>query len=167
MSSAKLLLSLLLSVLLSACYTLSGISIDPTTNTFAISNFKNNAINAVPGLELQLTESLTDKINRETRLEQRLRSENPDIEFVGTLVDYRISSEAPQPGETVSLNRLTIVIALEYIDHKNDDNSWKSNFSHFVNFPADEDITGIQDDLIDEIKEQLMEDIFNKAFTNW
>ena len=66
-----------------------------------------------------------------------------------------------------SLNRLTIVIALEYIDHKNDDNSWKSNFSHFVNFPANQDITGIQDDLIDEIKDQLMEDIFNKAFTNW
>ncbi len=162
--------TLILAVLVSGCYTLSGISIDPETDTYFVANFKNNAPSALPGLELQLTEALVDKLNRETRLEFRPRSESPDIEMIGTLVDFRITSEAPQPGEVVALNRLTIVIALEYIDNKNKqdkEKNWKSNFSHFVNFDATVDITTIQDDLVEEIKDQLMEDIFNKAFTNW
>ena len=115
-------------ICLAGCYTFSGISIDPETNTYFVGNFKNNAPNAVPGLELQMTEALVDKLNRETRLEYRQRSENPDIEMNGTLVDYRITSEAPQPGENVSLNRLTIVIALEYIDNQDNEKNWKIQF---------------------------------------
>lgn len=163
-SFVSLCLSFFLAFLF-GCYSFSGISIDPNTRTYYVPNFKNNAINAVPGLELEFTEALKDKINRETRL--AYNDVNPDIEFVGTLVDYRISSEAPRPGETVSLNRLTIVLAIDYIDNQDQKKSWKSNFSFFSNFDATQDITSIQEDLIQEIRTQLMEDIFNKAFTAW
>ncbi len=152
-------------IYLSGCYSLSGISIDPTVETYYVENLKNNAVSAPPGLELTITESLKEKILRETRL--NWNDTEPDIEFKGSLVDFRITSEAPRPGETVSLNRLTIVIALEYIDNQDEEKSWKSNFSHFVNFDASVDIASSQEEFIDEINIQLMEDIFNKAFTNW
>ncbi len=153
-------------LLVSGCYSLSNTSIDYTkVKTYYIENFRNNALNAFPDVEREFTEGLKEKIRTQSRLVYE--DANPDIEFKGTVVDYRISSEAPQPGELVSLNRLTIVLAIEYIDNTNEENNWRSNFSHFVNFDATEDITSIQEDLIEEIRDQLMEDIFNKAFTNW
>ena len=156
----------ILFLFLSGCYSLSNTSIDYTAiRTYYISNFRNNALNAFPDIEREFTEALKEKIRTQSRLVYD--DANPNIEFNGTLVSYRITSEAPQPGENVSLNRLTIVLAIEYIDNTNEENNWKSNFSHFVNFDATEDVNSIQEDLVEEIRDQLMEDIFNKAFTNW
>ena len=164
--SCKINLSILVLALgLSSCYSFSGISIDADISTFNIDNFQNNAPNSVPSLAQNFTEDLKNKVRTETRLIENNRE--PDIEFKGTIVDYRVTSEAPQPGETASINRLTINIAIEYIHHKDEEKGWKSNFSHFFDFPSSTDLSSIQEAAIEEITEQLMEDIFNKAFTDW
>lgn len=163
----RFLLVATLALFTSGCtVSFSGLSIDTRVySTYFVPNFKNNATNATPGLEQDLAEALRQKLRTEARLQKD--DINPDLEFNGTLVDYRVTSEAPQQGETVALNRLTIVLALEYIDNKNEENNWKSNFSHFENFSSDQDLASVEPDLIAVISDQLMEDIFNKAFTDW
>ena len=151
--------------LLSACYSFTGTNFDPNIKTYYVEPFRNNASNAIPALEQTVTENFKEKIRTESRL--LFADTNPDIEFKGTVVDYRISSEAPAPGEFTALNRLTIIVAVEYINNFDEEKGWKKNFSHFVNFDSSEDITSIQDDLVDEILTQILEDIFNKAFTDW
>ncbi|MEN0006827.1 MAG: LPS assembly lipoprotein LptE [Bacteroidota bacterium] len=149
----------------SGCYSLSGISIDPETNTYYVEPFKNNARNVVPSLAQILTEDLKEKIRLESRLLYVDR--DPDIEFKGTVVDYRVTSEAPEPGETTAINRLTIVTSIEYINTKNEDKNWKKNFPFFFDFASNVDLSNIQDEAIESISDQLMEDIFNEAFTDW
>ena len=163
----KKLLTLVVStcLLASGCYSFRGISIDPAVRTYYVGQFRNNAVNSPPTLEVTLTEDLKEKIRTESRL--LLEETNPDIEFQGTVVDFRVTSEAPQPGETTAINRLTIVTAIEYIDNTNEDKGWKQNFSFFFDFPSSTDLISIQDDAIRVISDQLMEDIFNKAFTDW
>jgi hypothetical protein len=153
------------SLFIAGCYSLSGISIDPDVNTYYIEPFKNNARNVVPSLAPILTEDLKEKIRTESRLLYIERE--PDIEFKGTVVDYRVTSEAPQAGELTAINRLTIVTAIEYINNKNEDKGWKQNFSFFFDFPSSTDLSSVQDEAIEAISDQLMEDIFNKAFTDW
>lgn len=157
--------SICLSFLLSGCYSFTGTNFDPNIKTYYVEPFRNNASNAIPALEQTVTENFKEKIRTESRL--LFADTNPDIEFKGTVVDYRISSEAPAPGEFTALNRLTIVVAVEYINNFDEEKGWKKNFSHFVNFDSSEDITSIQDDLVAEILDQILEDIFNKAFTDW
>ncbi len=153
------------SLLLSGCYSLSGVSIAPEVETYYVANFKDNAQNAPAPLSQDLTEALKEKIRTESRLAYSKR--NPDVEFTGTLVDYRITSEAPRPGELVAINRLTIVLAVEYINNTQEDAGWKSNFSFFFDFPANQDFNSIEQEANAEIISQLMEDIFNRAFTDW
>ncbi|NUQ23057.1 MAG: hypothetical protein HUU34_03825 [Saprospiraceae bacterium] len=148
-----------------ACYSLRGIDIDPNVNTYFVDQFRNNASNAPPSLPQTFTEALKEKIRTESRLVYT--DTDPDISFKGAIVDFRVTSEAPQPGETTSLNRLTITTAIEYIHAKDEKKGWKSNFSFFYDFPSSTDLGSIQDDAIDVISKQMMEDIFNKAFTNW
>lgn len=147
------------------CYTLSGISIPDNVNTYFVTQFENNALNAPPTLPVEVTEALKEKVRTTTRL--TLAEVDPDIEFRGTVVDFRVTSEAPQPGEFSAINRLTIVTAVEYINHHDDEAGFRRNFSFFFDFPATQDLSQVQDEAVQEILNQIMEDIFNEAFTDW
>ncbi|MCP3929251.1 MAG: hypothetical protein GY705_09150 [Bacteroidetes bacterium] len=160
----RLLFSLFI-LTFSGCYSFKGISIPPEVNTFYVAEFDNKANNVVPTLAQTITEALKSKIRTESRL--IWNETEPDVEFQGSIVDYRITAEAPQPGEYSGVNRLTIILSVEYINSTNEEDTWKSNFSYFYDFPADTDLISIQDEAIDAINEQLLEDIFNKAFTSW
>ena len=78
-----------------------------------------------------------------------------------------MTAEAPAPGESSALNRLTIVTAIEYINHKDEEAGFKRNFSFFFDFPATTELASVQTDAVQTILDQLTEDIFNAAFTNW
>lgn len=156
---------LFIAISLQACYSLSGVSIGPEVNTYFVLQFRSNADNAPPTLEQTLTEALKEKIRTESRL--ILDELNPDVEFSGTVVDYRVTSEAPQPGELTAINRLTINVAVEYTNNREEDKNWRNNFSFFFDFPSSTDLSSVQDEAILAITTQLVEDIFNKAFTDW
>ncbi|MEL7221320.1 MAG: LPS assembly lipoprotein LptE [Bacteroidota bacterium] len=146
-------------------YSLRGISIPADVSTYYVGQFKNNALNAPPTLAIETAEALKEKIRRESRL--ILNETEPDVEFQGTIVDFRVTAEAPQPGESSAINRLTIITAVEYISNKNEEDGFKQNFSFFFDFPATTDLSAVQTQAIEDILAQITEDIFNKAFTNW
>jgi hypothetical protein len=155
------------SLTFTSCYSFKGISIDPNVNTFFIQNFEVSAASAPPTLAVNFTERLKDKIRNETRL--NLKSTDPDIEFTGKVRDFRVVPVAPQPGQVVALNRLEIALDVMYIDHKTEAKSWTSSrpFQHFAEFPNDKDLLSIQDQLIAQIFDQILEDIFNATFNDW
>lgn len=163
MLNKVLLLSTLL--LLVAC----SIKLNPADTgdlkTYYIPQFINNAENSLPNLPIQMTEALKDKVRLQSTL--KYTDEDPDIELRGTLVDFRISSEAPRVGETTAINRLTITLAIEYYNNRTQKEIWKRNFSFFYNYPADQDFSVVQETAIRTISNQLMEDIFNAAFSDW
>ncbi len=159
------IISLAIVALSSGCYSFRGIDIPSDINTYYVSQFDNNADNAPPILNQTIREALREKMRTESRL---VWSEtNPDVEFIGKIVDYRVTSEAPQPGETTAISRLTIVTAIEYVNTKYEDKSWKSNFSFFFDFPSTTSFASVEEEAEQAILDQMMEDIFNKAFTSW
>jgi len=146
-------------------YSFKGISIPADVETYYVNPFKNNALNAPPTLAIETSEALREKIRRESPLVAN--ATHPDIEFKGTIVDFRVTAEAPQPGEFTSINRLTIVTKIDYISNKNEEDNFSQNFTRFFDFPATTELASIQSLAIEDILNQIMEDIFNKAFTNW
>lgn len=149
----------------SCTISLSGATLDPELKTFYIPNFTNNAENALPSLAQRLTENLKDKVRAESRLV--LSETEPDIEFRGTLVDYRITAEAPRTGESTAINRLTITLAITYFNNRKNVEVWQKNFSFFYDFSSAIDFSSVQETANKAISKQLMEDIFNAAFSNW
>ncbi len=155
----------LIGISTTGCYSFKGTSISPDVNTFYVAPFDNIAPDAPPTLPITFSEALREKILNESRL--IFDDEQPDVEFIGTITTWRVSSEAPQPGELVAFNRLTIGVRVEYINHRNEAENWKSNFSYFADYSADQNLLDVQDQLIEAINEELVNQIFNKAFTNW
>ncbi|WP_116105254.1 LPS assembly lipoprotein LptE [Lewinella sp. IMCC34191] len=163
----RTLLIVLLAVGLTSCYSFRGISIPEGVETAFVPVFQNNALTAPPTLPLDITEALRDKVRDEARLV--ITEDQPDIEMRGTLVDFRVSAEAATAGDEnaayARLNRLTIVVAIEYINLRDPNaENWKSNFSDYYNFDGNVALASVQDEAIEEILDNINEKIFNRAF---
>jgi len=152
-----------------SCYSFKGISIPPDISTFYVEQFQNSTVNGPADIGQQITESLRDIVLRSSRLSYN--DTDPDIEFVGRVNRFDVTSVAPQESDGgrfgSSLNRLQISVMIDYVNNKNEEDNWSQSFSFFQDFESTEDLTSVQDELILTIFEQLTEDIFNRAFTNW
>lgn len=158
-------LSLIFITFSSCRYGFKGTSISTDVNTFFVSVFDVGAQNAPTIIGQEFSNLLTDKIRRESRLDPV--DQDPDIEFEGNITRYQVSFEAPQPGETSAFNRLNVAVEVEYTNHTNEEDQWKNTFSFFFDFPSESNLIDIEDEAVDAIFDQLTEDVFNKAFTNW
>ena len=159
------LIALFAAPLLSGCYTFKGFSVSPELTTFKIAQFDNTTYNSPPNINQTFTESLKRKISRESRLV--LDETNPDIQFDGTITRFNVSSVSPEPGEFTALQRLTIAVNIRYSNFSDEEDKWEESFSFFADFSPDQQLIDVQDELIIIIFDQILEDIFNKAFTNW
>lgn len=146
-------------------YKYNGISIPPDVDTFYVSTFENRAGAAPAGIEQLFSESLKDKIRNGSRL--KFTEDTPDIEFEGAISGYNVRSMAPTAGNETAFNRLNISISVTFTNTLDEEEDWKKTFNWYQDFTNDQDLTANQDDFIETIFEQLTEDVFNQAFTNW
>jgi len=160
-----LFIFLFICIVFQGCYTLRGFSIDPNVNTYFVKTFDNGALNAPPTIGQTFTEQFKNKVRIQTRL--KYNDEIPDLEFIGSVSDYIITPEAPQPNATASFNKLEIAVVVECINNKDNNKNWKQRFSRFLTYSTDKDLLTIQDALITEISNLILEDIFRKAFEDW
>jgi len=158
--------------LLNSCtVSLKSTGISPTINTFFIEEFDNTTNNVVPTLSYDFTQALIDKIRNESRLDYI--ETDPDVVFSGSISRYQVTSVAPEENNgiaTTAFNRLEMGVQVKYINSKEDDpkkKEWSQLFSFFVDFESDQNLLDVQEELIIALNEQLVEDIFNKAFTDW
>ncbi len=167
-NQTRILLLILLPGLLSGCsmkYSFTGASIPPEVKTISIKYFQNNASLIVPSLSQKLTDGLRDKFTSETNL--NLVNDGGDLLLEGSITDYQTSPVAIQGNDQAALNRLTIAIDVNYTNTVDDNLSFESKFSRYADYSSSQNLTEVQEGLIEEINQMLIEDIFNKAVINW
>jgi len=159
--------AVLISLFSTSCgvYSFTGASIDPSVKSFTVHFITNQAPVVVPSLSQTLTDALKNKFLTSTNLS--LAQSAGDLEFSGAITSYQVNPVAAQANETAALNRLTISVSIDFVNHKNDKQSWNSTFSRYADYNSSSDLASVQDQLIKQINEQLVEDIFNKAVVNW
>ena len=149
----------------SSCYSLRGISIAPETETYQVEQFGVATSEAPPEVGQTFTERLKERVNQNTRL--AFDTESPDVTFAGTIVGFSVTPEAPNANNRSDQSRLTIRIAVDYIDNVTEANSYSQTFTDFEAFDANADLLSVQDQLVATLFERISEEAFNKAFSNW
>lgn len=146
-------------------YSFTGASIPPDVKTITIKYFPNNASLVVTSLSQKLTDGLRDKFTSETNLV--IINDGGDLVLEGSITDYKTSPVAIQGNDQAALNRLTITIDVVYTNTVDDNLSFDSKFSRYADYSSSENLTDVQESLIEEINVMLIEDVFNKAVINW
>ncbi len=161
-------ISVIIAIILSGCtirFTMNGASVPDNLKTFSVEYFENRAPQINPTLSQNFTEGLKDRITSESRLE--LSDGNGDVVFSGQITGYDTKPMAIQENAESAETRLTITIKVRYQNSKDPKTNWESSFSAYQDYDSSEDLSDVEDDLTDLIVEDLTEDVFNKAFSDW
>ncbi len=146
-------------------YSMTGASISPDIKTFTVKYFQKTSALGPSLLSQTFTEKLKDKFISQTSL--KLVDKDPDLIFEGSINNYVVTPLAIQSNETAAQNRLTITVSVKFTNLKNEKQNFETSFSRFADYSSSQSLTSVEDALIAEITDQLVDDIFNKAFINW
>ena len=154
--------------LLTACtvkYSLSGASIPPDAKTFSVAYFPNNAPMVAPILSATMTDELTQRFASRTNLVQV--EDGGDFAFEGEIVGYSSTTSSVSSGDYALQNRLTITVKVKFTNAIDDKMSFNKNFSAYADYDSTKLLNEVESELIPQIVEQLVTDIFQAAASNW
>jgi hypothetical protein len=116
-------------------------------------------------LSQTFTEKLKDKFISQTSL--ALADKNGDLTFEGSITNYSVTPISIQTNEIAAQNRLTISVNVKFTNLKDEKQNFETSFSRYADYESTKNLATIEDQLITEINDQLVDDIFNKAVINW
>ncbi len=164
-------LSLLLLIFLfinQACtinYSLTGASIAPDVKTISVQYFVNRAPLGLPNLEQYFTDELKDKFKSQTSL--TLVDDMGHLNFEGEITKYFTKPMAITGDEIAAQNRFTITVHVRFTNEIEPEYNFDTDFTQFADYDSNQDLSTVEQQLVEEVVEKLIEDIFNKSVVNW
>ena len=119
----------------------------------------------MPTFSQILTEKLKSKFINETSL--KLTTGEGDVRFSGKIINYATAPVAVQGDQQNAVNRLTVTIEITYQNTKDETKNFTQQFSNFVDYPASQNFSAVEVELVGKVADILVQDVFNKAFINW
>jgi Lipopolysaccharide-assembly len=145
-------------------YSTSGASTEGL-KTVSIVYFQNRASLVQPSLSQALTDALIDKCKAQTNL--AVTNDLGDANFEGEITDYNTKPLTVSAAAEAAVNRFTITVKVKYTNSIDPTLSYEQSFSRYKDYDSSSDLSQVEDDLSKQIVDELVEDIFNKAFVNW
>ena len=149
-------------------YSLSGASIPPDAKTFSVAYFPNNAPMVAPILCATLTDARVDKFSRSTRLQQV--EDSGDFAFEGEITGYASTTASVSSNDYALQNRLTITVRVRFTNAVDETMSFPSGgktFSAYADYDSSRLLNEVEQELITQIVDQLVDDIFQASASNW
>lgn len=166
----KLLFISLLAILsFSSClkYSFTGASIPPGVNSVYIPFFPDRSRSGLGDLSDRLNRILIDRFINQSKLNLASSEEDADAILDGSISSYSNRPFSIGGDEQANQNQVQISVTASFIYTKNDSPEWDKAFSGSFTFdPTDDPITGEQN-AADQALEQIANNMFNDAVSNW
>jgi hypothetical protein len=153
-----------------SCFTIKynskGGSIPLEAKTFSVQYVENQARTVEPGLSQQVTDAFKEYIQKNTNL--IMVSGTGDIDIEAVISEYDPNKPVSVvAGDLAAKNRFTLALKVKFTCDVNPDLDFESSFSRYRDFSSESNFESVKTELTDEMLEELMEDVYKKAFVNW
>ncbi len=164
-----LFLTLILALTTAGCgyYSFTGATIPSRLNTVAIPLAQDNSVSPVSTLDEDLTQFLISRFVDQTRLSLEPNEPNADAVLTATIQRYANEPTAVSGDERATLNRVTIRVDVTYVDQVEDQELLQRQFSSFEEYDPVEDGLDGEQAAARAALENIAEDIFSAATSNW
>jgi len=133
--------------------------------TFRVNYLENKAQYINTQLSPQLTERLKQKIINTTRLRQ---TNNDDAHYdISGYVSQYYTTTVGITGNTPSKNRLTVGFHLVFKNTLDDKKSFEADLTRTFDYDGSRTLNEAESALNPEIIKNVVDEIFNKIFSNW
>lgn len=168
-TTIALLCITILTAMIPACtvsYSFQGTSIDYSKiKTMEIRDFTNQASTVYAPLVVTFNEHLKDVFTRNTKLS--FVNAGADLELEGEIVRYDLTPMAVKEDAFASETRLTMAVRIRFRNNVNSDQDKEETISAYRDFSSNRALDDVQDDLIEELKKEIVDQIFNNTLSNW
>jgi len=161
-----LCISFFTGLILSSCgvYTLKDVNFPPDIKTVKLNFFDNKSRYISPILAPRLNERLQQKIINQTPL-KRSTSDEADYVISGWISDYYVTTSAIV-NQQVATNNLNVNV---HVILKNNKNQKEDEYDVNKAFPfsGNKSLQQVETELTDDIVRGMVDEIFNRLFSNW
>lgn len=138
----------------------------------SVINFFNDSEGSPANIGDNFSNQMKDYFLQNTNL--RMLQDGGELQFEGSVVSYALTPVAAQAGRPGQLDdlaaqtRLTITVRVTFTNTINENESFKNkSFSFYQDFSNDLNFATIEEQLINQIFEQIILNIFNETVANW
>jgi len=154
-------------------YSFTGTTLDyNVTKTFSVENFFNDSGGGPANMGQLFTENLKDYFQRNTQLE--LIRNTGDLQILGSITRYTItpqatvSSQSPTQPDRAGQMRITVAVEVDFIHMADEEQNMKRTFSFFRDYdPRNTSLLQVETELVEDIFENIIQDIFTSTVANW
>lgn len=139
--------------------------IPPEVKNFRVTYFDNKAQYVNPRLSQQVTDRLRQKIIGTTRLIQT-NSEEAHYDISGVITQYYVSTTGIS-GTQASTNRLNVGVHLVFKNTLDPKANFEADVVKTFDFASALSLAQAEVQLSEEIVRNVVDEIFNKIFSNW
>lgn len=164
-SSAQVYLLLLISMLGNACYSFKDVSIPPEVKTARIQYIENKARIVNPQLSQRLTDRLRQKVINQTRLSQT-NSDEAHYDVSGYISDYYVTTSGIS-GQQAASNRLNVSVRIIFKNRLDEKKNFEADITRNIDFSSTRSLAQAEAELTDVLVQNLVDEIFNRIFSNW
>ena len=163
-------LTCLLVSMLAACtvsYKFNGSSINyDKVKTISFENFPNRSAAFVWGpMESMFNTALQDRYMQQTRLKQ-IR-QGGDLELAGEIVNYDAYNKGVGSDGYSTMAELKMTVNVRFVNNTNHAEDFEQQFSASREYSATQQMSAVQEDLVNQMIKEIIEQIFNATVANW
>jgi len=156
-------------LLLASCtiqYRFNGASINYNeVKSITIENFANRALFQWGPMESMFNLSLTDIYARQTKLKQVSR--NGDLVLKGEITAYDQLNKSVSSDGYSAMMQLKMTVKASFENSTNHSEDFEKSFSATREFDATQQLNDVQEELVQQMINEIVEQIFNATVANW
>lgn len=162
---------MVLAGIVTACsisYKFNGSSIDYTkVKTISFENFPNRSAGFVWGpMENMFNTVLQDVYLQQTRLTQVRRG--GDLQLSGEITNYDAANKGIGSDGYSNMVELRMTVRVNFVDKANPKNNFNNQqFSASREYKSSQQLSSVQDELVNQMIKDIVDQIFNMTVANW
>ena len=156
--------------LLAACtvsYKFNGSSINyDKVKTISFENFPNRSAAFVWGpMESMFNTALQDKYMQQTRLKQV--RQNGDLQLSGEITNYDAYNKGVGSDGYSTMAELKMTVNVRFVNNTNHAEDFEQQVSASREYNSTQQLSAVQEDLVNQMIDEIVEQIFNATVANW
>lgn len=147
-------------------YKLNGASIDYNViKTIALDPFANRASYQWGPMASMFNNSLSDIYVRQTKLRQVKR--DGDLQISGEITSYDQTNKSISADGYSSMVQLKMTVKVKFTNTKNREEDFDRTFSATREYDSSQQLSAVQEELVQQMIDDIVDQIFNATVANW
>ena len=147
-------------------YKLNGASIDYNTiKTITIDAFTNRASYQWAPMAPMFNNTLSDFYNRQTKLRQVKR--DGDLAVSGEITSYDQTNKSISASGYSSMVQLKMTVKVKFVNTKEHKDDFEKSFSATREYDSSQQLSSVQEELVQQMIDDIVDQIFNATVANW